>query len=115
MGLGIFDEQQPINAYVSIVAADTTTYKTLASALGHVVRFDGLYVRNTDGISHVIQLHQGVGGVYQLIGTATIPGTADSVAQVPVELLAQLGMVPQGGIVLGPTDQLAVSLAVTVI
>jgi len=106
MGLGIFDETTPYQAFFDIQAADGTAYKAFtASQLGRI-RVDAIYCSNDDSIAHYLQIAVFDGSAWSPYGTVTVPAGAGRTNVPAVEAIGLLIPAAIGAIIIAPFYQL---------
>lgn len=106
MGLGIFDETTPFQAYFDIQNADGTAYKAFTlSQLGRI-RIDAIYCSNNDSVPHYLQIAVFDGSAWAPYGTVLVPSGAGRTNVPAVEAIGVLIPATVGGIVIPPFYQL---------
>lgn len=114
MPLTTFDEQQPVLVKFTFNNAWGTVLHMIVDTVGYKLRLDALFAVNIDTIDHIVNVYLGRGGSSSVLGAVNVPATTMSNVQVPVDILAALGLTAQSGLVLGPLDQLTLGVAVIV-
>jgi hypothetical protein len=87
MSLSKLNEIQPYAANHAFLISDGTGQQVLASPTDRFVSIDEIFVVNTDGIPHVVNVGVGAGGPYAII-SVTVPSGAGAGGVAPVALLA---------------------------
>ena len=116
MGLTQFDERTPIQQVAQIVAADTTTLKSLNPQLFlGGVRLDNILLTNTDGIDHVVDFWITVSAVNYLLGSIHVPAGTGKGGVAAIDAIPLLIPAGQVGYLGTNNSQLYFSVEVTVV
>jgi hypothetical protein len=110
-----FDERNPVQVGVGIVAANTTTDVAIISAAALDTRIDSVLATNTDTIPHVVGLRVGIGGGAYSLGTVSVPAGAGTGGAPTVDVLASGFPTTQVGFILKNGNTLSGHVEVTMV
>lgn len=114
MGRSIFDENQTITFKAKIVAADTTTLKTLVSSSGVQGRIDNLLVSSSDAIDHKVVFWVTNAGINYSLGSIDVPAGTGHGGLAAIDAVPLLIPAGQLGFLIDSTTVYSYSVEVTV-
>lgn len=100
MGLQLFDESTPVVEYQEIHNSDGTGYVTLSGSERAFIRWDAIYIGNTDSVDHYVQVAANIGTASAPFGTVHVPAGAGRTNVPAVEFVGLAIPASVGAIVL---------------
>lgn len=114
MGRSIFDETQVITLKAKIVAADTTTLKTLFGSSAVQARIDNLLLTSNDTIDHKVVIWVTNASINYVVGSVDVPAGAGHGGVAPVDAIPLIVVAGQQGLLVDSTTTYSYSVEVAV-